>query len=95
MRCLGIHRLKEHRVYSTRLGRGAQPEFETKQLGRAHIYPLASAFCIPVLIMSCVVKQYKLGDSLRLNIDQDRIALLLGFVAKSLAIIVAVVWCAK
>jgi hypothetical protein len=45
--------------------------------------------------MSCVVKQYKLGDSLRLNIDQDRIALLLGFVAKSLAIIVAVVWCAK
>jgi hypothetical protein len=45
--------------------------------------------------MLWVGKQYELGNSHRLNIDQDRIGMPLGFKAKSLAVVVAVVWCAK
>jgi hypothetical protein len=44
IQCLAVNRLKDHRVYSTRLDGGAQPEFETKQLGRAHI---SSCLVIP------------------------------------------------
>jgi hypothetical protein len=45
--------------------------------------------------MLCVGKQYELGNSHRLNIEQDRMDLPLYLVAKSLAVVVAVVWCCQ
>jgi hypothetical protein len=45
--------------------------------------------------MLCVGKQYGLGNPHRLNIEHDRIGLPLDLMAKSLAVVVAVVWCAK